>query len=148
MAGDRLRAFGRLFARQQKQIGVYFVYAGERELGDFRRFDRQRCDDDRQHDLFHYAFARIFKLEAQRKMNVEAEEDISEEVELNSLKRIKTPQEKKRLSYAKDCRNVYGESDKGSRISIKRNKTFPNRAYRHRVTQALNSEAKVMGDEN
>lgn len=31
----------------------------------------------------------------------------------------KTPQEKKALSYAKDCRNTYGESDKGSRKTIR-----------------------------
>ena len=30
----------------------------------------------------------------------------------------RTPQEKKRLSYQRDGRNAYGESDKGSRKSI------------------------------
>jgi hypothetical protein len=49
----------------------------------------------------------------------------------------KTPQEKKALSYARDCRNTYGESDKGSRVSIKRNKTFPKRAYRKTVNNLL-----------
>ena len=44
----------------------------------------------------------------------------------------KTPQEKKALSYAKDRRNIYGESDKDSRVSIRRNKTFPTRAFRSR----------------
>lgn len=49
----------------------------------------------------------------------------------------KTPQEKKALSYAKDRRNDYGENDKGSRKSIRRNKTFPSRAYRRLVNQVL-----------
>jgi len=52
-------------------------------------------------------------------------------------KNFKTPQEKKALSYAKDCRNCYGESDKGSRKSIRRNKTFPNRAFRKNVNDVL-----------
>ncbi len=55
-----------------------------------------------------------------------------------SLQKVfRTPQEKKRLSYAKDCRNCYGESDKGSRKSIRRNKTFPNRAFRKNVNDVL-----------
>ena len=37
-------------------------------------------------------------------------------------KRRLTPQEKKVLSYAKDCRNVYGENDKSSRKAIPRRK--------------------------
>ncbi len=41
------------------------------------------------------------------------------------------------MSYAKDRRNVYGESDKGSRISIRRNKTFPTRAYRKAINDIL-----------
>ncbi len=57
------------------------------------------------------------------------------------MKGRKTPQEKKSLSYARDRRNTYGESDKGSRTSIKRNKTKPSRAYRRSVNQILQSEA-------
>lgn len=49
----------------------------------------------------------------------------------------KTPQEKKALSYAKDCRNCYGESDKGSRKSIRRNKTFPKRSFRKNINDIL-----------
>lgn len=49
----------------------------------------------------------------------------------------KTPQEKKALSYAKDCRNTYGESDKGSRKSIKQNKAFPTRAFRKNINDIL-----------
>lgn len=51
----------------------------------------------------------------------------------------KTPQEKKTLSYAKDCRNVYGENDKTSRVSIRRNKTFPTRAFRKNINDILQS---------
>ncbi len=50
----------------------------------------------------------------------------------------KTPQEKKSLSYAKDCRNTYGETDKGSRKSIRKNKTIQNQVYRSKVNQVLN----------
>lgn len=51
----------------------------------------------------------------------------------------KTPREKKALSYAKDRRNTYGESDKGSRKSIRRNKILPTRAYRKSVNNLLQS---------
>lgn len=46
--------------------------------------------------------------------------------------RRRTSQEKKALSYARDCRYTYGENNKGSRRSIRRNKRFPHRANRHR----------------
>ncbi|HEY0048924.1 MAG TPA: hypothetical protein VGB68_06550, partial [Pyrinomonadaceae bacterium] len=55
--------------------------------------------------------------------------------------RKRTPQEKKALSYARDRRNDYGENDKGSRKSIRRNKTFPNRAYRKTVGDILRGAA-------
>ncbi|MCM0676321.1 hypothetical protein NCC78_16735 [Micromonospora phytophila] len=45
--------------------------------------------------------------------------------------RRRSPQEKKALSYARDCRYNYGESNKGSRRGIRRNKRFPHRANRH-----------------
>ncbi|MEV4413220.1 hypothetical protein [Catellatospora sp. NPDC049609] len=51
--------------------------------------------------------------------------------------RRRSPQEKKALSYAKDRRNDYGENDKSSRKSIRRNKRTPNRADRHRERQVL-----------
>ncbi|WP_410605289.1 tyrosine-type recombinase/integrase [Amycolatopsis sp. lyj-90] len=50
----------------------------------------------------------------------------------------KSPQEKKRLSYAKDRRNRYGENDKSSRKNIPRHKRRVNRANRHREQQVLN----------
>ncbi|MFI9559747.1 hypothetical protein [Nonomuraea endophytica] len=51
--------------------------------------------------------------------------------------RQRTPQEKKLLSYAKDRRNSYGENDKSSRKSIRRNKRIPHRANRHLAHQIL-----------
>jgi len=56
----------------------------------------------------------------------------------------RTPQEKKALSYAKDRRNAYGESDKGSPVSIRRNKTFPKRAYRKNINDILQSAVGVI----
>ncbi|MEV6275719.1 hypothetical protein [Nocardia sp. NPDC051832] len=49
----------------------------------------------------------------------------------------KTPQEKKRLSYAKDCRNEYGENDKASRKNIPRARARAHRANRHFDAQSL-----------
>lgn len=49
----------------------------------------------------------------------------------------RSPQEKKRLSYAKDRRNEYGENDKSSRKNIARNKKAPHRADRKRAHQVL-----------
>lgn len=49
----------------------------------------------------------------------------------------RTPQDKKQLSYDRDRRNNYGENDKSSRKSIRRNKRYPNRANRRRDRQAL-----------
>lgn len=53
------------------------------------------------------------------------------------MKRKKTPQEKKRLSYAKDRRNVYGENDKASRKNLPRKRARVHRANRHRAHQVL-----------
>lgn len=49
----------------------------------------------------------------------------------------RSPQEKKRLSYAKDRRNVYGENDKSSRKNIPRGRQLAHRADRHHADQAL-----------
>jgi hypothetical protein len=50
---------------------------------------------------------------------------------------VKTPQEKKRLSYALDRRNTYGEHDKSSRSSIARSKTHAIRVERRAQNQPL-----------
>ena len=49
----------------------------------------------------------------------------------------KTPQEKKRLSYAKDRRNTYGENDKSSRRNIPAAKARQRRANRRVAHQVL-----------
>lgn len=59
----------------------------------------------------------------------------------------RTPQEKKSLSYAKDRRNNYGQSDKGSRRAIKLNKVHPQRAFRRNINQILQSEASGVDGE-
>ncbi|WP_073844414.1 tyrosine-type recombinase/integrase [Amycolatopsis sp. CB00013] len=49
----------------------------------------------------------------------------------------KSPQEKKRLSYAKDRRNDYGANDKSSRKNLPRHKRRVNQANRNRDHQML-----------
>jgi hypothetical protein len=51
----------------------------------------------------------------------------------------RSPQEKKKLSYAKDRRNVYGENDKASRKLIPKRKAEENRKNRRKVSQALSA---------
>ncbi|MER7133432.1 hypothetical protein [Streptosporangium saharense] len=58
--------------------------------------------------------------------------------------RRRSPQEKKRLSYAKDRRNDYGENDKSSRRNIRRNKQAPHRANRHHDHQILEAAIGVV----
>ncbi|MFC3499979.1 hypothetical protein ACFOOK_03205 [Micromonospora krabiensis] len=58
----------------------------------------------------------------------------------------RTPQEKKQLSYEHDRRNNYGENDKASRKSIRRNKRYPNRSNRHHDRQVLDAAAGSMNE--
>jgi hypothetical protein len=53
------------------------------------------------------------------------------------IKKQRTPQEKKELSYARDRRNCYGESRHAARISIPLRKTKCNRANRRYQNQQL-----------
>jgi hypothetical protein len=53
----------------------------------------------------------------------------------------KTPQQKKRESYAKDRRNTYGENAKASRKNIPRRKASGRRALRRIAKQALTATA-------
>jgi hypothetical protein len=53
------------------------------------------------------------------------------------VSKLKTPHQKKKASYAKDRRNVYGENDKASRKNLPRKKARLNRAFRHEVHAAL-----------
>lgn len=48
-----------------------------------------------------------------------------------------SPQQKKRLSYERDCRNAYGENSKSSRKAIPLRKAKTKRALRKRATQTL-----------
>jgi len=54
------------------------------------------------------------------------------------MKRQRTPQEKKQLSYERDRRNCYGESPHAARKSIPLRKALRNRADRHYQDQQLN----------
>jgi hypothetical protein len=57
------------------------------------------------------------------------------------MSRLKTPQDKKRASLARDRRNAYGESPHGARKSIPRNKTLSRQAARRAANQALSPMA-------
>lgn len=57
----------------------------------------------------------------------------------------RSPQEKKRISYAKDRRNAYAENDKTSRKAVRLNKRFPHRANRHCVHQLLQTATGSAG---
>ena len=50
---------------------------------------------------------------------------------------LRTPQEKKRLSYTKDRRNVYRANDKASRKSLPAKKKRASRSYRRRANAPL-----------
>lgn len=56
------------------------------------------------------------------------------------LKKRRSPQERKALSYAKDRRNAYGQNDKAARKAIPRNKKNANRSVRRVAKQALSME--------
>jgi hypothetical protein len=53
------------------------------------------------------------------------------------MSKIKTPQDKKRLSYQHDRRNTYGENHKSSRKNIPRSKQLSHQDERRAVRQAL-----------
>lgn len=57
-----------------------------------------------------------------------------------------SPQQKKRKSYQKDCRNCYGENDKASRKNIPRNKQRGHRQERHVASNILNSLNEACDD--
>ncbi len=59
------------------------------------------------------------------------------------MKKVRSPQEKKRLSLQKDRRNAYGENDKSSRKAIPKNKALANRRVRKTDKQNV---ARSMGD--
>ncbi|MFO1109249.1 MAG: hypothetical protein U1E61_08710 [Bradyrhizobium sp.] len=53
------------------------------------------------------------------------------------MSKVKTPQQKKRLSYQHDRRNTYGENQKSSRKNIPRSKQLSHQDERRSVRQAL-----------
>ena len=63
------------------------------------------------------------------------------------LKRRRSPKEKKALSYEKDRRNCYGESDKGARKTIPRNKAKGHRSLRRRAAASLSRYETLEEDE-
>lgn len=60
---------------------------------------------------------------------------------------MKTPQEKKSLSYQKDRRNTYGENSKASRKNIPLSKALAIRAERHSQDHMLMGTLKANDDE-
>ena len=60
------------------------------------------------------------------------------------IKVKRTPQDKKRLSYKKDCRNVYGENDKSSRKAIHQRKRWVNQSYRRALHQKITEKSKLL----
>ncbi|RKS08875.1 hypothetical protein DFP74_4599 [Nocardiopsis sp. Huas11] len=53
------------------------------------------------------------------------------------MPRRRTPQDDKRLSYAKDRRNEYGENDKSTRKNIRLSRRYVARANRRKASEAL-----------
>jgi hypothetical protein len=60
---------------------------------------------------------------------------------------MKTPQEKKRLSYARDRRNTFGENSKASRTGIPLAKARANRVERHAQDHLLAAALTVKSDD-
>jgi len=63
------------------------------------------------------------------------------------VSKVKTPREKKQLSYANDRRNTYGENQKSSRKNIPRSKQLSHQDERRTVRQALISAQGAVADE-
>ena len=63
------------------------------------------------------------------------------------MSKVKTPREKKQLSYAHDRRNTYGENQKSSRKNIPRSKQLSHQAERRTVRQSLVSAQGDIADE-
>ena len=61
------------------------------------------------------------------------------------MSRVKSPIEKKRISLARDRRNVFGESPHAARRNIPKRKAMERQRERHAANQAL---GKVLGQSN
>jgi hypothetical protein len=66
---------------------------------------------------------------------------------MGGMSTVKSPQEKKRLSLGRDCRNVYGENSKASRENIPRGKQRQHRNERRSVGQALRVLSGVVDED-
>ena len=55
------------------------------------------------------------------------------------MSKVKSPDEKKKLSYARDRRNTYGENQKSSRKNIPRSKQIAHQEERRSARQILSS---------
>lgn len=64
------------------------------------------------------------------------------------MSRIKNPQEKKRKSLQKDCRNTYGENDKATRHSIPKSKARQHQQERQARNQPLSKIDMDMSEEH
>jgi hypothetical protein len=64
------------------------------------------------------------------------------------MKKVKSPQEKKALSYAKDRRNDYGENDKASRRIIPLRKAKAHRSFRKKLSDILQKSLVVKDSES
>lgn len=53
------------------------------------------------------------------------------------MKQFRTPQKKKQLSYARDCRNWYSENGKASRKTIRFRKRYVHKSYQKAIKQQL-----------
>lgn len=60
--------------------------------------------------------------------------------------RYKTPQQKKRLSYLRDARNIFGESDKASRRLIPKQKAWARRTLRRKGRLMLHHAGLIPPD--
>jgi len=63
------------------------------------------------------------------------------------VSKVKSPREKKRLSYEHDRRNTYGENQKSSRKNIPRSKQRSHQGERRTVRQPLIAAQGVVADE-
>jgi O6-methylguanine-DNA--protein-cysteine methyltransferase len=75
----------------------------------------------------------IDMLEAVIRYGFEAQDEKSDYGKKKQL----TPQQKKKLSLAKDRRNTYGNNDKAARTGVRRRRAVTNRNYRRNVRQAI-----------
>ncbi len=63
------------------------------------------------------------------------------------MSKVKTPQQKKRLSYERDRRNTYGENNKSSRKNIPLSRQISHQDERRSVRQALLAVQGEVADE-